>query len=185
MAESNGTAPSRSRLTGGPGRNKRAGQTLIEFALLYTAVIIPLTFGIIYVAQMYWVWHSASEFTREGARYAATHCWEPDGQNVLTYMQSHVPVNIDLNQFQTGGGATINLQYYSHDPVTGQLTPFSCDGTCSNTCIPDTVNVNVTNYEFRRFVSFLRLPPVIMPSFPVSVPMQGAGCDPEQNACQP
>lgn len=165
--------------------SRRAGQSAVEFALLYSAVILPLTFGIVYVAEMYWVWHSASEFTREGARYAATHCWQPDGQNVVNYMQTHVPVNIDLSQFQTGGSAQINLQYFSRDPAGGQLVPFTCDGTCSPTCIPDTVNVNVTNYEFRRFVSFLGLPPVVMPTFPVSVPMQGAGCDPEQNACLP
>jgi hypothetical protein len=157
----------------------------VEFALMYGAVIIPLTFGIVFVAQMYWVWHSAAEFTRQGARYATTHCWQPDGQNVLTWMQSHVPVNIDLSQFQTGGAAQINIQYFQRDAATGQLLPFSCDGTCSSTCIPDTVSISLSNYEFRRFVSFLSLPPIVMPGFPVSMPMQGAGCDPEQNACLP
>lgn len=152
---------------------------------MYGAVIIPLTFGVVFVAQMYWVWHSAAEFTRQGARYATTHCWQPDGQNVLTWMQSHVPVNIDLSQFQTGGAAQINIQYFQRDPATGQLLPFSCDGTCSSTCIPDTVSISLSNYEFRRFVSVVGLAPIVMPGFPVSMPMQGAGCDPEQNACLP
>lgn len=168
-----------------PRLSRRAGQSAVEFALLYGAVVIPLTFGIIYVAQMYWVWHSSAEFTRQGARYATTHAWEPDGQNVITWMQAHVPVNIDVVQFQVGGSAQINIQYFQRDPTSGQLLPFSCDSPDTPTCIPDTVSVSLSNYEFRRFVSFVHLPPVIMPGFPVSMPMQGAGCDPEQNTCLP
>ena len=61
---------------------RRSGQAAIEFAILYSAVILPLTFGIVYVGEMYWVWHSAAEFTREGARYATTHCWQADGETL-------------------------------------------------------------------------------------------------------
>lgn len=165
--------------------DRRRGQAAIEFALLYSAVILPLTFGIVYVAEMYWVWHSAAEFTREGARYAATHCWQADGQNVMTYMQRHVPVNIDAAEFRQGGTAQIKVNYFQRDADTGQLTPFSCEGDCSTNCVPDAVTVSVTNYEFRRFVSFLHLQPVQMPSFPMSMPMQSNGCDPEQNTCIP
>ena len=164
---------------------RRNGQAAIEFALLYSAIILPLTFGIVYVAEMYWVWHSAAEFTREGARYAATHCWQADGQNVVDYMQAHVPVNIDASEFRAGGSAQINVAYFQRDPDTGVLNPFSCDGDCSAGCVPDTVTVSVTNYEFRRFVSFIHLQPVVMPSFPASMPIQSNGCDPEQNTCVP
>lgn len=166
-------------------RNPRSGQAAIEFTLLYAAVILPMTFGLVYVSEMYWVWHSINELTRDGARYAATHCWQADSQNVISYMQSHIPVNIDQAQFQSGGIAQINVTYYSQDPVSGTLNVFSCDGDCSTNCVPDTVTVNVTNYEFRRFVSFLHLPPVAMPSFDTSVAIQSNGCDPEQNSCVP
>jgi Flp pilus assembly protein TadG len=166
-------------------RRRRSGQATIEFALLYGAVLLPLTFGIVYVAEMYWVWHSIVELTRDGARYAATHCWQGDSQNVITYMQTHVPVNIDQIQFQNGGLAQINVQYFQIDPTTGNLNAFSCQGDCSTTCVPDAVTVSVTNYEFRAFVSFLNLPPVQMPAFPTSMPIQSNGCDPEQNACNP
>src|SRR5262249_37079490 len=124
-------------------RTRRSGQAAIEFALLYGGVLLPLTFGIVYVSEMYWVWHSAAEFTREGARYAATHCWQTDTTNVMNYMQSHVPVNIDASQFRPGGSAQINITYYSRDVVTGQMTPFSCDGDCSTNCVPDAVTVSV------------------------------------------
>ncbi len=49
------------------------GQEVVEYALLAAGVVIPLLFAIIFVGQMLWVWHSVAEFTREGARYAATH----------------------------------------------------------------------------------------------------------------
>jgi hypothetical protein len=164
---------------------RRSGQAAIEFAILYGAVLLPLTFGIVFVAEMYWTWHSAVEFTREGARYAATHCWQGDGQNVVSYMQNHVPVNIDASQFRSGGIAQINVDYFARDPDSGLLNPFSCDGECSPACVPDAVTVSVTNYEFRRFVSFIHLQPVVMPAFPTSMPIQSNGCDPEQNTCIP
>jgi Flp pilus assembly protein TadG len=163
----------------------RSGQAALEFAFLYAGILLPLTFGIVYVAQMYWVWHSMTEFTRQGAQYAATHCWEASSTNVREYMQTHVPVNIDKAQFQSGGSATINVDYFSRDPATGQLGTFDCQGDCSTTCVPDTVTVSVTNYEFRRFVAYLKLPPVPMPSFQTSVATQGNGCDPEQGTCNP
>ena len=56
------------------------GQALTEFAVLYAGVILPLTFMTIFVAEMLWIWHSVADFTRDGARYAATHCWMSDWQ---------------------------------------------------------------------------------------------------------
>ena len=81
-----------------PPRAKRAsGNAIVEFAILYGGVILPLTFMLVFVAEMAWIWHSVVDFTRDGARYAATHCYEPDGSasNVLAYMQANVPLMID------------------------------------------------------------------------------------------
>src|ERR1043166_8548267 len=86
----------------GPDRSALSGQATIEFALIYGAVILPLTFMTIFVAEMLWVWHSVAEFTRDGARYATTHCWTSDGSNVLQYIETHVPPMIDQAQFQSG-----------------------------------------------------------------------------------
>src|SRR5271163_231162 len=96
---------------------RNSGQATVEFALMYGAVIVPLVFGLIFVAQAYWVWHSIVELTRDGARYAATHCWVDDGgSNVVQYMQTNVPPNIDQAQFQAGGLAQINVNYFQLDP---------------------------------------------------------------------
>ena len=162
----------------------RSGQQTVEFAVLYAGVILPLTFMTIFFAEILWIWHSVVDFTRDGARYAATHCWQADGANVVSYMTTHVPLMIDMDQFQNGT-AGITVQYYSKDPDSGSLTDFSCDaGECSADCIPDAVAVSVTSYQFTRMASFFRLPPVTMPDFRTSVAMQSAGCD-EGGNCLP
>lgn len=162
-----------------------SGQTMVEYGVLYLGVIVPLTFAIIFLGEMLWVWHSVVDFTRDGARYAASHCWQSNGQNVITYMQTHVPRMIDMEQFQQGP-AQINVEFFAADPTSGELTDFTCSsGDCTIDCEPDAVTVSITNYQFARFQSFLRLPPVVMPAFQTTLPIESNGCDPEQSACLP
>jgi len=155
------------------------GQAVMEFAVLFTAVILPLTFMSIFVAEMLWVWHSVVDFTRDGARYASTHCWMADSSNVLQYMESHVPPMIDQDQFQTGT-AGIQVQYFSD----GGVTPFSGE-TCGGVCVPDAVSVSITNYQFLRFASFMKQPPVTIPPFTTTVPMESAGYQDASGVCVP
>jgi hypothetical protein len=168
-------------------KRRRSGQAIAEFAVLYAGVVLPLTFMIVFVSEMLWVWHSVADFTRDGARYAATHCWMADASNVAGpggYMRTHVPPMIDMSQFQSGA-AGIQVQYFQADPATGSLTAFSCDaGECSAGCVPDAVSVSITNYQFTRFSSFFKLPAVTIPPFTTSVPMESAGCD-ESGNCLP
>ncbi len=167
-------------------RRRSSGQATMEYALLFVGAIAPFTFGIIFIAQLLWVWHSMVEFTRDGARYATTHCWQADGSNVLQYMYSHVPVNVEQAQFsQANPNAQITISYSSVDPDSGTLTAFSCDTDCSVGCIPDVVTVSVNNYVYGKFFGFLKLPGVPMPSWPTSLPMEGAGCDPSTGVCLP
>jgi hypothetical protein len=159
----------------------RSGQAVTEFALLYAGVVLPLGFMIIVIAQMLWIWHSVVDFTRQGASYAATHCFVGDGSNVVNWMQSNVPPMIDQNQFQNGA-AGIQVQYYSANP-DGSLSQFAgCDATCSPACIPDAVSVAITSYQYLRFSSYFKLPPVIIPPFTTTIPMESAGCD-ETGTC--
>jgi len=158
----------------------RSGQAAIEYAVLYAGVILPLTFMVVFVAEMLWVWHSAADFTRDGARYAATHCWMADNSNVLQYMQTHVPRMIDMDKFQSGV-AGIQVQYFTSNP-DGSQAPFD-SSTCGSVCVPDTVSVSITNYQFLRFSGFFRLPPVTMPPFTTSVPMESAGFQDASGAC--
>jgi hypothetical protein len=124
------------------------------------------------------------DFTREGARYATTHSWQAGGQNVVAYMRTRVPPMIDMDQFQNGA-AQVVVEYFARDPEAGTLVEFTCDGECSTLCIPDVVRVRVQNYEFRRFLNYLGLPPVRIPDFATTLPVESAGCDPEQGTCLP
>ena len=102
-----------------------------------------------------------------------------DGSNVTTYMTTHVPRMIDMDKFQSGE-AGLQISYFSQDPATGQLTPFACasGADCSAGCVPDAVTVSITSYQFPRACRhFFGLPPVTMPPFATSMPMQSAGCD--------
>jgi len=160
-------------------RSRQSGQAITEFALIYSAVIVPLTFMIIFVAEQLWIWHSVADFTRDGARYASTHCWVSDGSNVISYMETNTPAMIDQQQFQSGQ-AGITVQYFSD----GGVTPFSGD-TCGGICVPATVSVSVANYQFLRFAAFLKLPPVTIPPFTTTVPMESAGFQDASGACIP
>ncbi len=162
-----------------------SGQAIAEHLLLYAGIMVPLTFAVIFTAELLWTWHSIVEITRVGARYAATHCWQPSAENVMNYMRAHVPPMVDRDQF-TAGEVEIEVKYYSRDAASGTLVEFSCDqAECSNMCVPDTVSVRVRNYEFRHFMSYLGLPAVAMPEFPASLPIESAGCDAESGVCLP
>ena len=171
---------SSSRLT----LRNQSGQTTVEFSLTYLAVILPLTFGLVFVSEILWVWHGVNDFTRRGAGYASTHCWEGSAGNVLDFMHSNLPPTIDQNRFRDGP-AQIKVTYFAKDPASGALIPFQCSSDCSISCIPDTVTVSVVGYAFATFVTYLGLPPVPLPDFRTSVPMESAGCDPEQGVCLP
>src|ERR1700735_532908 len=110
---------------------------------------------------MLWIWHSVVDFTRDGARYAATHCFEGGGTNVIAYMQAHVPPMIDQNQFQLGP-ATIDISYYQNSGAGAALQPFACDVECSVYCEPDVVSVGVSNYQFDRLLNFLKIAPILI-----------------------
>jgi hypothetical protein len=165
-------------------RNNRSGQALLEYALIYVGVVLPLTFGLLFLSEMLWVWHSVVELTRDTARYAATHCYQNDNANVTGYATSHVPRMIDMRQF-IEGPATIDVLYYSLDPSSGQLTQFagSCQTECSVDCMPDAVTVSVSNYQFTHFLDFLKFPGVAIPPFKTSLPMESGGCDPQAGLC--
>jgi len=156
-----------------------SGQALTEFAVVYAAVVLPLTFMTVFVAETLWVWHGVVEFTRQGAQYASTHCWQPDAANVVAWMESHVPAIIDQAQFQNGN-AGISVEYFSD----GGLTAFSGE-TCGGVCIPDPVSFGITDYRFTRFAAFMKLPPTTIPPFTTIVPMESAGFQDASGSCVP
>jgi len=163
----------------------RRGAAAVEYALVYAGIILPLTSMLIFTAELLWVWNSGVDFTNRGARYAATHCWQPDGGNVVSNMRENTPIMFDRQQF-IDGQAEIEVRYFGRNAESGDLEDFSCDGSqCSRECVPETVRVRISNYEFRAFVSYLGLPPVPIPDFQTTLPMESAGCSPDSEECLP
>jgi len=160
-----------------------SGQAAFEFALLYSAVILPLTFMLVFVAEMVWTWHSVVDFTRAGAQFAATHCWSSDNSaaNVLNWMQTHTPPMIDRDQFQNNA-AGIQVQYFTQ-ASDGTLTPLSGCSDGGAICEPDMVSVSVTSYQFTRFSSFFKLVAVLMPPFTTTIPMESGGYQDATGSC--
>lgn len=163
---------------------KRSGQATLEFAVAWTAVLVPICFGIMYTALMLWVWHTVTNFTRQGARYAATHCWQSGGGNVIQWMRENPPIVWDQGQF-ISGSAEIVVSYFARNADSGALEDFTCDGECSPACVPDVVRVSINNYEYRGFFTALGLQPVTIPNFQTTLPVESAGCDPETATCNP
>jgi len=165
----------------------RAGQQLAEFAISYAFLFLPLSMMIIFTAQLLWVWHSAVEYTRAGARYASTHCYQAGGTNVITYMRANVPPMPDRDLFRDGS-AELEVTYYQRDSTTGELGEFTCSGAdCSRDCVPDMVRVRIVNYQFRGLQSYFGLPPVSLPNFQTSLPVESIGCSTTDGevVCQP
>ncbi len=149
--------------------------------MIFAGALIPLTFGMIFVTQILWIWHTVNDFTRLGASYAATHCWQSDSGNVTNYMLTNLPAVPNQDQF-LNGPIQIQVSYFAEDPTTGILTPFACDGDCTSGCIPDVVTVTISNFQFQAFAG---ISPIVLPNFQTSLPMQSCGCDPEQGVCLP
>ncbi|MBL8215345.1 MAG: pilus assembly protein [Bryobacterales bacterium] len=166
-------------------KNRRRGQATMEFVLAYSAIILPVTSMIVFTAQMLWAWHSMVDFSRDGARYATTHCWQSGGENTVSWMRQNVPLTFDRDQFAQGP-AEIEITFMGRNAETGALEEFSCDGgDCSRACQPDTVRVRIRGYEFRSFVSYLGMPPIVMPEFQTTLAMESGGCNPESEECLP
>ena len=66
-------------------RHTCGGQATIEAALALLVGIIPLSIALLGFAEIAWTYHALATLTRQGAHYAATHCWQDDsGSNVMT-----------------------------------------------------------------------------------------------------
>ena len=172
----------------GLGRVRCSGQATVEMALILGTVLLPLTLGIIALADVAWTYHALVALTRQGARFAATHCYQGDnGQNVTDWMKANAPPWVDRPQLQSGA-IQIQVSYWSHDltdPSNPVSTPFSCDGNCTPECVPDAVTVSISGYQYRHLLPLLG--PIFqdglaVPAFSTTVEIQGAGGDPEQ-AC--
>lgn len=161
------------------------GQASLEMALVMMTVLVPATLGLVIFAEAAWTYHSLVALTRQGARYAATHCWQDSsGSNVVAWIETNAPPFVDRQQLITGG-AEVRVEYWTHDLNTHETVPFSCGSSCSPECVPDSVTVSVTGYQFRHLMSLLGFPPIQVPAFATTVEMESMGGNPETAISSP
>ncbi len=155
------------------------GQATVETALVLIVGILPLTFGLIAFAEIVWTYHALATVTRQGARYASTHCWEDSsGSNVVSWMQANAPAFPDRSQL-VSGSVQILVQYWTHDPALHQSVPFACSASCSAQCVPDSVTVSINGYQFNHFFTLLGLQPLQVPPFSTTIEIESAGVNPD------
>src|SRR5437867_11486532 len=110
------------------------GQATVEMALALIAGVVPLTLGLFAFTEVAWTYHALVTLTRQGAQYAATHCWHDEaGSNIQNWMQANAPPFPDRRQL-TSGEIQIQVTYWMHDPVNHTSATFSCSGFCSAEC---------------------------------------------------
>ena len=154
-------------------------------ALVLAAGLIPLTLGLLAFAEIAWTYHALVTLTRQGARYAATHCWQDEaGSNVVNWMQANAPPFIDRPQL-VSGEVQIQVSYWTHDLTARQSVPFSCGGACTSECVPDSVTVGISGYQFRHLLGVLGLPALEVPSFATTVEVESMGGNPETAVSSP
>jgi hypothetical protein len=147
--------------------------------------VIPLSFGLIAFSELAWTYHALATLTRQGAQYAATHCFEDDaGTNVVGWMQANAPAFPDRQQI-VGDANKIQVKYWTLDRESHQAIAFSCGGGCSPDCVPDSVTVSITGYEFNHFLSIFGVPPLVVPPFSTTLAMESAGVNPETGVSSP
>ncbi|MBI4474545.1 MAG: pilus assembly protein [Acidobacteria bacterium] len=158
-------------------RNSSRGQATVEMALALIIGVVPLTLGLLTFAEITWTYHALATLTRHGARYAATHSWSDSaGSNVVTWMQANAPAFPDREQLASGN-VQIQVNYWTHDPVSGSI-PYE-PGDCSPGCVPDSVTVSISGYEFNHLLQVLGMQPLQVPPFSATALMESAGGDPE------
>src|SRR5262249_26233655 len=99
-------------------------------------------------------------------------------------MQANAPAFPDRAML-VSGGIEVQVNYWTHDRETRQTVPFSCGGGCSADCVPDSVTVSITGYQFNHFFQILGFPPLQVPPFSTTIPIEGAGADPETTMSTP
>jgi len=166
-------------------RRSCRGQASVEMALALALGIVPLTLAFIAFVEVAWTYHALATITRQGARYASTHCWQDSaGSNVVNWLQMNAPAFPDRPQL-LNGGIQLLVTYWAHDPSTHQSIPFACGDSCSPQCVPDSVTVSVNGYEFSHLLPLLHLAPLRVPSFSTTVEMESVGADPDRSISVP
>ena len=162
------------------------GQATIEAALTLLVGLVPLSIAMLGFAEIAWTYHALATLTRQGAQYAATHCWQDDSDsNVINWMTANAPAFPDRSKLVTGE-IPIQVRYWTNDSANHLTNPFSCGGqSCSPECVPDSVTVSINGYYYNHFLPYFGFAPLLVPSFSTTMEIQGSGANSETGVSLP
>jgi Flp pilus assembly protein TadG len=113
-------------------RDNESGAALVEFALVFTFLLLPLIFGVIEFGRANWIKSSVTSAAREGARYAIVHGFESgaamtDTANISAYINTRAgisPINVTttyVNGDHLPGSPVKVTVTYAYVPVIGNF----------------------------------------------------------------
>lgn len=129
---------------GQPRLTRQAGVLAVEFALI-ASVFFMLVLGAVEVARVLWVWNSAGEATRYGARIAAV---------------------CDLNDSDIKARMRGTLSALADANITLTYLPAGCN---VNSC--ESVTVTLSGYTQQTFIPFTTFQPTL-PAFRTTLPRE-------------
>ena len=159
-------------------KKKQQGLATVEFAIV-GALLLLLLLAVIEFARLVFVWNTATEATRRGARVAAV-CPvnAPAIQNVAVFNDD---ATSGPSAWMTGvSSADVRVEYLDAGGNPVDCTYCNCDDTCGDASFVSIkyVQVGIENYQHT-----LLLPPpfnvtIPMPAFETTLPRESLGIVP-------
>ncbi len=118
-----------------------SGQGMVEFALILPLLLL-VTFGIIELGRMLFIYTSVHAASREAARYAAASGETPDGQPC--YYLDTAGITAAAERIAGLSGATVSAITYDEGPVAGGSPTEIFPAACGDISLGDRVNVTVS-----------------------------------------
>ena len=150
---------------------KQQGTTTVEFSIVATALFLTL-FGVIEISRAFFVWNTAGEMTRRGARVAAVCPIDHEGVARVAMMGD--PNGGDNSPlFRHITTANISITYLDDNGNPTDIYPEA-----------EHVRVEIINYAHNLIIPFLpeALRTVNMPAFSTTVPVESLGLVPDDGS---
>lgn len=105
-------------------RRDERGSTVVEFALVFCLLVLPVTFGVVQYGYLYWSLQTGAAAAREAARQLAvgrawSTCVLPEAEGKLrgpaTSAVTVTTVPVDLSTLEVGDTVRVDVRFSSLD----------------------------------------------------------------------
>jgi Flp pilus assembly protein TadG len=159
-------------------KKKQQGMATVEFAIV-GALLFLLLLVVIEFSRLVFVWNTATEVTRRGARVAVV-CPvnDPAIQNIAVFNDDDTP---GASSVLTGlSTANVSVEYLDAVGNTSDCTFCNCDDSCGDSPF---VNIKYVRVSINNYQHTLLLPPpfnvtLTLPAFESTLPRESLGVVP-------